>query len=134
MGFNGAMGKGMLLVLLAGCSMSLNELRQDGVRVEFMSARPARDLALCIARNADNFQPGFGLAGPFPATWREGMKQGTFEVMAKHPAGNLGFAMVADIEERDGGSIITTWLAEHLMVRDMPERIVEPCGAQRVAP
>lgn len=124
----------LIVLLLSGCAMSLNELRQEGVRVEFKSARPAQTLALCIARNADNFQPGFGLAGPFPATFREGVKPGSYEVTARHPAGNLGFAMVADIEERDGGSIITTWLAEHLMVRDMPERIVEPCGAQRVAP
>lgn len=126
------MGKLTLLVLvLAGCAMSPLELREEGERLEFTSTAAPRDIAQCIARNADNYKPSAWLAGPFPANAREGFKAGSFEVVVQHPAGH-GFVMVADVRPHLGGALVSTWLTPYLIDRDMPERIVEPCGAQRV--
>ena len=124
----------LVVLLLAGCAMSPADLRQHGERVEFNSSGSPRTTAPCIARNADNYKPGGGLAGPFPANVRDGLKAGAYEVVAQHAGGGFGFVMVADVEPREGGALVTTWLTRDLIYRDMPDRIVEPCGAQRLTP
>lgn len=129
------MGKGVALVLLlAGCAYSPADLRESGLRREFASAKPPREVAHCIVRGVENFKPMGWMSAPIPAQLREGVAPGSFEVVAQHPGAGFGFLMIAEVAPNESGSNTTIWLSPDWPHDDMPERVVEPCGARRVSP
>ena len=116
----------LVVLLLVGCAMTPQELTTAGIRTEHASERSPEQAARCVARNAEELKLGWGVN--FPATWREGKEPGTFEVVLHGGAdyGTLGFAK---IEPHGGGSRITIWRAESILMgsSEINAKMAEGC-------
>lgn len=108
-----------LAVLVTGCSTP-SELRHDGERSEYSLRLPAKDAALCMVRNADEF--GFPL---FPISTMNEATGGAFDVNVQSSSGLLA---VARIVPATNGSTATIWRARVFVATfNLPERMAKGC-------
>jgi hypothetical protein len=104
-----------VLLLLAGCAvLTPLDVRNQGVRSEFKSAKAPRAVANCIARNADDAK-----RGTLQATVREGHSGGAYDIHVFKPG--IGYVLTAEVLPAADGSAIATWFMPHLGTNVSPE-------------
>jgi len=95
-----------LLALAAGCTYTADEVRRDGVRIEFNTSLEPKAAAGCIARHIEESAPRY--CAPLAVAIREGEKSQTYELVAEAVG---GFALYGIVEP--AGSRSTATLSMH---------------------
>lgn len=113
-----------LLILLAlhGCALTPNELRTEGLRSEYSSARQPLDAAGCVTRNTEEYRPLRDVV--FLPTQRPGKESGSYEVVVTNGPNH---SAIAEIAPRPGGSNITIWLSPYLFWKSLPIEMAKGC-------
>jgi hypothetical protein len=95
----------LALACLAGCAtLTPAELVEQGYRYDFGSSKSARDAALCVAKNMENF-PGGGIT----ASMRERETPGTWQILWTAPSHALNLGVIF-VDPAAQGSRITMHL------------------------
>lgn len=95
----------LIVLVLCGCTLTPNEMRESAPRVDFESAYPALKAAQCLARNAEESRPDPLVT--LAAQWRESRSPGSYEVTIRPREGFLG--VLADITPSASGSRVSIW-------------------------
>src|SRR5512145_1103243 len=89
----------MIVLLLAGCGRSPNEIREHGDKLAYTSAKMPKEAALCLAKAAEEYRPDF------QTQVREHLDQ-YFEVRVTNI---YAIMVVGDVRPADAGSSVTLW-------------------------
>lgn len=92
----------LLVVLAIGCTNTADDLRREGVDIEFGTSLAPQAAADCIARHIEGYVPRFCV--PFAVDVREGEKQQTYELVVAATGGIDLYGIV----EPDGSRSIAT--------------------------
>ena len=110
------------LVFLAACSHTPMQLRQEVPPAAFDSPRAPADAALCVTRNAEEYNPLADVT--FTASYRPGREPGSYEVIVLNSGQTRA---VADVLPTSSGSRIVVFLTPYLVWRELPVRIAKDC-------
>ena len=92
----------LVVALTIGCTNTADDLRREGVDIEFNSGLAPKAAADCIARHIEGYVPRF--CAPFAVDVREGEKSQTYELVVKAEGGIDLYGLV----EPDGSRSVAT--------------------------
>jgi hypothetical protein len=99
----------LLVALAIGCTHTADELRREGVHIEFNTSLAPQAAAGCIARHIEGSVPRF--CAPLAVAVREREKPQTYELVV---AAGGGFGLYGIVEPADSRSIATLSLHPRL--------------------
>jgi hypothetical protein len=92
----------LLVALAAGCANTADQLRREGVDIEFKTSLEAQAAADCIARHIEGYVPRF--CAPLAVDVREAKTAQTYELVVKAEGGVDLYGIV----EPDGARSVAT--------------------------
>jgi hypothetical protein len=111
------------VLLLAGCSLTPTQVRERGARYDAQSARGTKEVADCIAGNAEKAGASFTntRAGPLP----ESYELSIFVVTL----GETDTLASAQVRMKGTGSSVAIWISPQMIgpVETLPKRLMAGC-------
>ena len=92
----------LIAFLLTACAQTRTSLLENGARAQFSSTREPMAVATCIARNADDVEPGLN------SRITPGIEPNTVDYMLNSEV--IGAYMIAIIKPDRSGSLISTYV------------------------
>ena len=100
----------LAVVGLCGCALTPAELIEQGERTQYSSRLAPAAAAECMARNAEEINPGF------TTRIRPGTPPAALDVVAQ--IAGMGTTLLAQITPVAGGSSVNVWMSPQLMFHE----------------